>query len=145
WVLDNVGPIGVKRLRAEQQSHIPAVLAFCREIYRQQLPFDFELDPDDRALYCVEMTEKAFRAAGVKLSDPVRLGDMERAAEFPICMFAFEHFSPLRLDQEVFFPGNERHGIWSSPLLEAVWPPAPAASTAATGSRKADVAHQGSQ
>jgi hypothetical protein len=144
WVLDNVGPFGAKRLRADLQSHVPGVMAFCRDIYQKQVPFDFELAPDDRALYCVEMTEKAFRASGVKLSDPIQLGTMERAAEFPICMFAFLHLSPLRLDQEVFFPGNERHGIWSSPLLEAVWPPAPAEATA-DGTQKSQIARHGSQ
>jgi hypothetical protein len=146
WVLDNVGPIGVKRLRADMQSHVSRVVAFCRDIYQKQVPFDFELNPDDRALYCVEMTEKAFRAAGMKLSDPVKLGEMERAAEFPICMFAFQHLSPLRLDQEVFFPGNDRHGIWSSPLLEAVWPPSSAAATADDEARqKSEIARYGNQ
>lgn len=130
WVLDNVGPIGVKRPRTDLQSSIPRVIAYCRRVYQEQVPFDFRLDLDDRALYCVEMTEKAFRAADVKLSEPVKLGDMERAAEFPICMFAFQHLSSLRLDQPVFFPGNERHGIWSSPALVAVWPKAPARAAA---------------
>jgi Permuted papain-like amidase enzyme, YaeF/YiiX, C92 family len=125
WILDNVGPMGVKRLRSDLQTAIPAAIAYCRRVYQEQVPFDFELAPDDRALYCVEMTEKAFRTAGVPLSESVRLGAMEHAAEFPICMFAFEHLTSLRLDQPVYFPGNERHGVWSSPSLVAVWPPAP--------------------
>jgi len=55
--------------------------------------------------------------------DPIKLGTMEHAAEFPICMFAFSTLTKLRLDQPVFFPGNDRHGIWSSPLLETVYAP----------------------
>jgi hypothetical protein len=71
------------------------------------------------------MTEKAFRSSGLTLSEPVLLGNMEHAPEFPICMFAFAYLSPWKLDQPVFFPGNDRHGIWSSPLLETICPPTP--------------------
>ena len=40
------------------------MLGYCREVYHRQVPFDFLLAADDAAIYCVEMTEKAFRAAG---------------------------------------------------------------------------------
>ena len=83
WVLDNVGDFGVRRVKPEYNDAIPKVIAYLHKVYEDQLPFDYELDEDDKALYCVEMTEKAYRAAGLKLSDPVRLGDMERATEFP--------------------------------------------------------------
>jgi hypothetical protein len=123
WVLDNVGAFGVKRLRAEHRAHIPQVIAYSRDVYQRQVPFDDLLAIDDKALYCVEMTEKSFRSSGLTLSEPVLLGNMENAPQFPICMFVFSYFSPLKLDQPVFFPGNERHGIWSSPLLETVYQP----------------------
>ncbi|WZO98335.1 YiiX/YebB-like N1pC/P60 family cysteine hydrolase [Isosphaeraceae bacterium EP7] len=123
WVLDNVGPVGVKRPRPEHQAKIPQVLAFCRDTYARQVAFDFDLKIDDNELYCVEMTEKAFRSVGLKLSDPVLLGDMENASRFPICMWAFATFSKLTLDQPVFFPGNPRHGIWSSRDLLTVYDP----------------------
>jgi hypothetical protein len=61
WVLDNVGNIGVKRLRPQDRHAIPKVLAYCRKVYQEQPPFDYELGLDDQALYCVEMTEKALR------------------------------------------------------------------------------------
>jgi Permuted papain-like amidase enzyme, YaeF/YiiX, C92 family len=129
WALDNVGKIGVKRVRPEYKYAIPKVIEYLHRVYEEQLPFDYELDVDDRALYCVEMTEKAYRAAGLKLSDPVRLGDMERATEFPIPLlvlafasrYQLEH--PLTPDSLVFFPGNERHGIWSAKQLRTVIPP----------------------
>jgi hypothetical protein len=129
WILDNVGFLGVKRLRPESRRAIPEVLAYCRRVFQEQLPFDYELSLDDRALYCVEMTEKAFRAAGLELSKPIRLGDMERAAEFPVCMFGLRFAShymldrPLTFDTLVYFPGNERHGIWSARQLMTVIPP----------------------
>ncbi len=77
WMLDNVGPLGVKRLRADLQPHAAAAVRYCRQVFERQVPFDYDLGLDDKALYCVEMTEKAFRASGLPLSEPVRLGDME--------------------------------------------------------------------
>jgi Permuted papain-like amidase enzyme, YaeF/YiiX, C92 family len=129
WVLDNVGCIGAKRLAAEFRGSIPRVVAYCRKVYQDQVPFDYELGLDDSALYCVEMTQKAFMASGIELSKPIRLGDMERAAEFPVCMFGLKLGSqyvlkhPLTFDTLVYFPGNERHGIWSAKQLMTVIPP----------------------
>jgi hypothetical protein len=129
WVLDNVGNFGVKRLRPEYRAAIPRILAYCRKAFEDQPPFDYELGLDDSALYCVEMTEKAYRSAGLPLSEPVRLGDMERAAEFPLCMFGLQFASryvlkqPLSFESRVFLPGNDNHGIWSSSRLMLVVPP----------------------
>lgn len=131
WTMDIAGPFGVKRLRPELQSRIPLVVDYVQRVYAEQVPFDYNLRLDDEALYCVELTEKAFRAAGIALSEPIRLGEMERAAEYPLCMFGLWLASkltldePLDLQQQVFFPGNERTGIWSSPQLQTVfsWTP----------------------
>ncbi len=129
WILDNVGCIGVKRLRPEYRGKVPQVLAYCRRVYHEQIPFDYELSLDDSAFYCIEMTQKAFMSAGIELSKPVHLGDMERAAEFPACMFGLQLASkytlvhPLTFDTEVYFPGNERHGLWSAKQLMTVVPP----------------------
>jgi hypothetical protein len=128
WMLDNVGAFGVKRVRPALSANAIKAVAFCRDCFVKQVPFDYDLSLDDDSLYCVEMTEKAYRSTGLVLSQPVRLGDMERATEFPICIFAFVNFSNLTLEQQVFFPGNERHGIWSSPDLVTVYPPASNAS-----------------
>ncbi len=133
WVLDNVGPIGVKRLKPSYQDHVPKIVEYCRDIYTKQVPFDFDLGLGDDELYCVEMTEKAYRSTGLKLSEPVRLGELENAEKFPLCMFGFSTFTSLRLDQAVYFPGNDRHGIWSSPLLETIIAPAVGPSTVVAG------------
>jgi hypothetical protein len=129
WTLDNVGPVAVKRLKAEHRRAISGVLSYCRSVFEQQVPFDFSFDLDDSALYCLEMTEKAFRSQGLALSEPVQLGDMENAARYPICMSLFVSISPMVLkkpltfEQRVYLPGNARHGMWASPLLEEVYTP----------------------
>jgi hypothetical protein len=128
WALDNIGSIGVKRLRPEYKTAIPKVLAYLHKVFEEQVPFDYQLSDDDSALYCVEMTEKAYRSAGIELSKPIRLGDMERAPEFPLQMFGLRFASryalerPLTFDQLVYFPGNENHGIWSARQLMTVVP-----------------------
>jgi hypothetical protein len=121
WTLDNVGPLGVKRLRPDLQPRAQAAVRYCRQVFEKQVPFDYDLGLDDQALYCVEMTEKAFRAAGLPLSQPVRLGDMENISNYPVRVFVFLRLSHLTLDQAAYFPGNDRHGIWSSPLLTTVY------------------------
>ncbi len=121
WVLDNTGAFGVKRLKPAYRDRIPKVVKYLHSVYQKQVPFDYELSVDDRELYCVEMAEKAFRHAGLVLSEPVVLADMENINQFPLCVLGFTSLTSLKLDQAVFFPGNDRHGIWSSPLLEMVY------------------------
>ena len=135
WILDNAGPFGVKRVKPEYQPYAAKAVAFCRDAFEKQVPFDYELSDDDRAFYCVEMSEKAYRNNGLPLAAPVRLADMENINQFPICVSVFLQISDLRLDQLVFFPGNERHGIWSSPKLITVYaPPRPSVSSPASAS-----------
>jgi hypothetical protein len=129
WMLDCVGALGVKRLKPEYRRHIPGVIEDCRKEFEQQVPFDFLFRLDDAALYCLEMTEKAFRSQGLALSQPVRIGDWEHLTAYPLTTFAFLQGSelmvgqPITLEQPVYLPGNERHGVWSSPLLETVFGP----------------------
>ena len=47
WVLDNVGSIGVKASGPGSRGAIPQVLAYCRRVYQDQVPFDYELGLDD--------------------------------------------------------------------------------------------------
>ena len=49
------------------------------------------------------MTEKAYRSAGIELSKPIRLGDMERAPEFPLQMFGLRFASKYALDRPLTF------------------------------------------
>ena len=127
WMLDCVGAMGVKRLKAEHRRHIPGVIGFCRGKFEQRVPFDMGFRPDDTALYCLELTEKAFRSQGLALSEPVRIGDWEHLTSYPLTVFGLLYGSglvldqPYTLEQAVFLPGNERHGVWGSALLETVF------------------------
>ncbi|GIW88676.1 MAG: hypothetical protein KatS3mg108_3000 [Isosphaeraceae bacterium] len=129
WVLDNIGPFGVRRLRSDLQSYAPGAVAYCRRVFEEQPPFDFEFDPDDRKLYCAEMTEKAFRSQGLELSEPIRIGDWENLGRYPVFSWLIRHLSrilleqPISLDQHVWVPGNNQCGIWASALLETVHAP----------------------
>ena len=130
WMLDCIGAVGVKRLKPEHQHHIPGVIAYCRSKFEQQVPFDYEFRPDDAALYCVELTEKAFRSQGLALSQPVRIGDWELLGNYPLTALATPYVTrlmlerPISLEQPVFLPGNEHHGVWASSLLQTVVGPA---------------------
>ena len=128
WMLDSIGAFGVKRLKANLRGHIAGILGFCRKAFEQQVPFDDEFRLDDSKLYCVELTEKAFRSQGLALSEPVRIGDWENLVQYPLTALAIIHCSgfvldkPITLDQAVYLPGNPRQGMWASRLLETVYP-----------------------
>jgi hypothetical protein len=123
--------MGVKRLKPEHRRHISSVIGYCRKVFEQQVPFDYEFRMDDAVFYCVEMTEKAFRSQGLTLSDPVRIGDWEHLGNYaltalaipPVTGLVLEH--AITLEQPVYVPGNERQGVWASPLLETVFGPEP--------------------
>jgi hypothetical protein len=127
WMLDCIGDFGVKRLKPDHRHLIPGVIAYCRSKFKEQVPFDYEFRPDDAALYCVELTEKAFRSQGLVLSQPVRIGDWEYLGSYPLTAMATPHITrlmlqnPITLEQPVYVPGNERQGVWASSLLETVY------------------------
>ena len=129
WMLDSLGALGVKRLKPEHRGHIAGVIAYCRSAYERQVPFDNGFRMDEDSLYCLELTEKAFRSEGLALSEPVRIGDWEYLASFPLTAFLIAPVSglvldrPITLEQPVYLPGNERGGVWASPLLETVFGP----------------------
>jgi hypothetical protein len=126
-MLDCVGAVGVKRLKPEYRNHIPGILGYCRAKFEQQVPFDFEFRLNDAAFYCVELTEKAFRSEGLKLSDPVRIGDWEHLGNYPLTALATPLVTklfltePISLEQPVYVPGNDHEGVWSSSLLMTVF------------------------
>ena len=89
WMLDSIGSFGVKRLKPHLSRHTAGVLGFCRKVFEKQVPFDDEFRMGDSKLYCVEMTENAFRSQGLPLSEPVRIGDWENLGQYPLTALAF--------------------------------------------------------
>ena len=130
WMLDSLGALGVKRLKPKHRERIAGVIDYCRSAFERQVPFDNGFRMEDDSLYCLELTEKAFRSQGLALSEPVRIGDWAYLASFPLTAFLVPAVSglmldrPITLEQPVYVPGNERHGVWASPLLETVFGPA---------------------
>ena len=84
WMLDSIGSFGVKRLKPHLSTHIAGVLGYCRKVFEDQVPFDDEFRIDDSRLYCVEMTEKAFRSEKLELSKPVCIGDWDNLVQYPL-------------------------------------------------------------
>jgi hypothetical protein len=131
WMLDSMGPLGVKRLKPEHRGRIAGVIHYCRQVFERQVPFDAGFRMENDSLYCLELTEKAFRSQGLALSEPVRIGDWEYLASFPLTAFLIPPISglvldrPITLEQPVYVPGNDRNGVWASPLLETVIGPPP--------------------
>jgi hypothetical protein len=77
WMLDSVGALGVKRLKPEHRERIAGVIDYCRAAFERQVPFDDGFRMEDDSLYCLELTEKAFRSQGLALARGV--------PEIPLC------------------------------------------------------------
>jgi hypothetical protein len=121
WVLDTSGALAVKRPRPAYQKHVAQAIEFCRQVYFSQIPFDMDLKMGDDRLYCIELTERAYRSAGLPLSDPLRIDQLPRFGEFPFSVWLAKRFSSLQPEQPAWVIGNERIGVFSSPALELVY------------------------
>ena len=53
WMLDNLGALGVKRLKPEHRERIAGVIDYCRAAFERQVPFDygFRMDDDSFVLF----------------------------------------------------------------------------------------------
>ena len=126
WVLDVADQsLVIKRLRPEFRCCIPKAIAYCDDVYQKQVPFDDALDPDDRRLYCSEMVEKAYRSAGLVLSDPIPITCMPHYQRWLPIKPLVTLFTPIRVNRKVFALGNQYYGTFGSPLLETVYEQSP--------------------
>jgi hypothetical protein len=121
WVLDTRGSFAVKRPRDPYGDRAAKAVEFCRAVYKSQTPFDFNMKLGDDQLYCIELTERSYQSAGLPLSQPLRLDNLPRYAEFPTITRLMRLFTKMEPDQKAFVIGNESIGIWSSPALELVY------------------------
>jgi hypothetical protein len=124
WMLETrPDSMTVKRLRPEYRHTIPQALAYCEAAWQRQPPFDDALRLDDERLYCTEMIEKAFRSAGLALSEPVqsRCFPNYNTLRFRFIGVLTELLTEIRLDEPIFALGNLSFGTYSSPYLETVY------------------------
>lgn len=122
WMLDVVDHLlAIKRIPEPYRPCIPQVIAFCEEHYQKHVKFDYALALDDEAFYCTELVEKAYRCAGVKLSDPVPIRCLPHYRDYPVLAVVIPRITRVRLDTPVFSIGNESYGIFGSPCLETVY------------------------
>ncbi|HZT81664.1 MAG TPA: YiiX/YebB-like N1pC/P60 family cysteine hydrolase [Gemmataceae bacterium] len=138
WLLDITDEIfAVHRLRPEYRDRIPAAVDYCRRAWLRQVPFDRHFAPDDDALYCVELTEKAYRHAGVELSEPIRICDLPNYHTKPLLRCTLKALSPIGMSNPVYVAGNDRFGLRASPKLELVYQTDAVAKAEAVCSRPA--------
>ena len=129
WVLDNVGSIGVKRLGPEFRGAIPAGRGLLPKGLPGPGPLRLRAGPGRLGALLRRDDPEGVQGGRDRALQADPLGDMERAPEFPLCMFGLRYASqynlehPLDFDTLVYFPGNERHGIWSAKQLMTVVPP----------------------
>ena len=111
----------IRRLKAFYRNCIPQVLAFCREKYLQEIPYDHAFGSGDDRLYCSELVEKAFRSAGLPLSEPVAIRRLPNFHRYRVLGILVESLTPIRLNTPVFVPGNASYGTYASAYLEPVY------------------------
>ena len=61
-MLDVRGAFAVKRPLPAYQHHVGRAVAYCRDAYDSQVPFDRDLKMGDDQPYCIELTQRAYAA-----------------------------------------------------------------------------------
>jgi hypothetical protein len=121
WMLETVpGTLTVKRLRPAYQHYIPQALDYCEQAWARQPHFDSNLDLDDERLYCSEMIEKAFRSAGLTLSEPIPICCLPRYPHYQCLAPLARVLAGICTDEPVFALGNACYGSYGSPCLELI-------------------------
>ena len=71
------------------------------------------------------MIEKAYRSAGLVLSDPIRIDCLPNYRRFRILQPLVQAVTPIRVTNSIFALGNCYYGTFGSPLLETVYEQTP--------------------
>ncbi len=117
WYHDGTYKVVVRRLRPEYRYLIPQVLAEADKLIARDVMYDTKFIPDDDRYYCTEMVDHCFRATGHPLADRIRIKDFPKKM---IVMYVVCALGGIDLNNEVVVAGNERIGLFSSPMLETV-------------------------
>ncbi len=111
----------IGRLKPAYRSRIPQVLAFLQRQSEVRPEFDYVFEPDNGVYYCNEMTELAFRAAGVALSEPVPSNLLPGRYDVPVWIWLIEHVGKVNMETPVYVVGNADYGMYGSDKLDVVY------------------------
>lgn len=117
WYHDGTHNVVVRRLKPKYRYLIPEVLAEADKLIAQDVLYDVKFVADDNRFYCTEMVDHCFRATGHPLADRIRIKDFPRNG---IVMYLGCAIGGINMDNHVVVAGNERIGLFSSPMLETV-------------------------
>jgi len=117
WYHDGTYNVVVRRLRPEYRHLVPQVLAEAEKLVERDVLYDKKFVPDDDRFYCTEMVDHCFRVTGHPLAERIRIKDFPKKG---VAMYIVCAVGGINMDNEVVVAGNERIGLFSSPMLETV-------------------------
>ncbi len=117
WYHDGTCNVVVRRLRPEYRYLIPQVLAEAEKLIADDVLYDAKFIPDDDRYYCTELVDHCFRVTGHPLADRIRIKDLPNQG---VLMYLICAFGGINMNNPVVVAGNERIGLFSSPMLETV-------------------------
>lgn len=117
WYLDGTENVVVRRLKPEYAHLIPRVMAEMKNLIAKDVLYDDKFVPNDNRYYCTELVDYCFRAAGHPLASRIPIKDLPR---YGAIMHIGCMIGGIDNRNEVAIAGNERIGLFSSPMLETV-------------------------
>lgn len=117
WYLDGTENVVVRRLKPEYAHLIPRVMAELDSLIAKDALYDDKFVPDDDRYYCTELVDFCFRATGHPLASRIRIKELPR---YSAVMHIGCMIGGIDNRNEVAVAGNERIGLFSSPMLETV-------------------------
>jgi hypothetical protein len=117
WYHDGTRNVVVRRLRPEYRYLTPQVLAEADRLVERDVLYDQKFVADDDRYYCTEMVDHCFRATGHPLADRIRIKDFPKKG---MALYLISAIGRIDLNNPVVVAGNERIGLFSSPMLDTV-------------------------
>ena len=117
WYLDPSKNVVITRLKPEYQFIKPMIMAKLKEYIEADPIYDTDFVPFDKQLYCTELVDEIFREVGYPLADRIKIKDFPESK----ILFAMSCLvSGVDIETETVVAGNERFGLFSSPMLEVI-------------------------
>ena len=117
WLMDHSSNIVVKRLRPAYRHLIPKVLRELEIVIKEDNLYDDTFTPDNDVYYCTELVDHIFRKVDQPLAERISVKELPRYSLFVAVCCMVGGISP---DREVVVAGNEKIGLFSSPMLDTV-------------------------